>query len=102
MFSICRPENQHIVDTVNDILIELSDENWDDSVDRFKYRVTETSNQKGQNGLSIDIHRETGFTRKDVYPTIDRITNYLKSEGYIRYGMDIFDGYNCNVFYRAI
>ena len=92
-----------LIDTINDILLELSDENWDEQKDRFKFRVEAIGPIKSKDdklGISLNIHRDSGFIRSDVYPIIDRITSYLNSEGYTKRGMDIFDGYNCNVIYR--
>ena len=88
---------------VRDILVELSDENWDDPTNRFKVKVRAIGplkHKRDRLGICIDIHRETGFIRKDVYSVLDRVTSYLESEGYRKLGDDIFDGYNCCIIYR--
>lgn len=92
-----------LVDTVRDILVELSDENWDDPSNRFKVKVEAIGplkNKMDKLGICINIHRGSGFIRKDVYPTLERVTSYLESEGYKKLGDDIFDGYNCCIIYR--
>lgn len=90
-----------IVDMVRDILVELSDENWDDPSNRFKVKVKAIGSlSHKRDKLSIDIHRASGFIRSDVYPVLERVTSYLTSEGYRKSGNDIFDGYNCNIIYR--
>ena len=92
-----------IVDMVRDILVELSDENWDDPSNRFKVKVEAIGplkHKKDKLGISITIHRASGFIRSDVYPSLERVTSYLTSEGYRKLGDDIFDGYNCNIIYR--
>lgn len=90
-----------IVDMVRDILVELSDENWDDPSNRFKVKVKAIGSlSHKRDKLSIDIHRASGFIRSDVYPSLERVTSYLASEGYRKSGNDIFDGYNCNIIYR--
>jgi hypothetical protein len=94
-----------IVDMVRDILVELSDENWDDPSNRFKVKVEAIGplkHKKDKLGISITIHRASGFIRSDVYPSLERVTSYLTSEGYRKLADDIFDGYNCNIIYRWV
>ena len=84
------------IQTVKDILLELSDDNWDDSKNRFSTEV-EAMPCRGMLSIYVYINKPSGYIRKDLEDVINRLSDYLGSLGYEKRGADRFDGYQCKV-----
>ncbi len=80
------------VQTIKDILLELSDDNWDDSKNRFHTEV-ETMPCRGMLSIYVYINKPSGYIRKDLEDIISRLSAYLEPLGYEKKGSDRFDGY---------
>jgi hypothetical protein len=81
------------IETVKDILLELSDDNWDDINNRF-YTEVDTMPCRGMLSIYIYISRPSGFIRRDIEDIIDRLSSYLGSLGYENRGTKT--GFNSN------
>lgn len=101
---------QPIIDNINDILIDLTDENnW--SISSGKYSVDDLgwkvsvkpvgplNNINDKLGILIEISKSEGFIRKQSEEVYDRIDDYLKSLGY-KNRLNQFDGYRLQLIYR--
>jgi len=100
-----------IIDDINDILIELTDENdWDMDKGKhipregsWKVNVQAVGPLKDYNdklGILITIGKSEGFIRKQSEEVSSRIDDYLKSLGY-KNKRNNFDGYNLVLLYRV-
>lgn len=92
-----------IIDTLNDIFLELTDDNFDIKEKRFRVKIQPCGplyNYNDKLSILIEILKPEGFLRKDVYPIMDRVDEYLTSEGYCKYGVDKFSGYAYSSVYR--
>ncbi len=107
-------EVQPIIDTINDILIELTDNNdWDiikghfsERSNSFKVDVKNIGPLKNKNdrlGILVSINKSDGFIRTQSEEVVNRINDYLGSflsqEGYRNRGYN-FDGYTLTITYR--
>jgi hypothetical protein len=81
------------IETVKDILLELSDDNWDDINNRF-YTEVDTMPCRGMLSIYIYISKPSGFIRREIEDIIDRLSSYLGSLGYENRGTKT--GFNSN------
>lgn len=92
-----------IIDMVNDILLELTDEKYDLPKERFRVKVEAIGpihKYTDKLGIVIRIRRDDGFILKDIEEVVNRIDSYLESEGYHKSGRVSFDGYDYGMIYR--
>ena len=81
------------IENVKDILLELSDDNWDDINNRF-YTEVETMPCRGMLSIYIYISKPSGFIRRELEDIIDRLSSYLGYLGYENRGTKT--GFNSN------
>lgn len=107
---IVETEIEPIVDTINDILLDLTDENdWDMKGSDISARdngwkvnvegVGPLKNYQDKLGVLIQITKSEGFIRKQADEVSGRIDDYLKSLGY-KLSVNKFDGYTLYLIYR--
>ena len=72
-----------VLDYINDILIDLKDDGFEIAIN-----PSGVSNNKHivRQQISITIERSNRFKYSDIMPIVDRLTSYLKTEGYSKIG----------------